>query len=155
MWSLPGTVIVDCEGTSDCTATAEDPGRSRLLFAAPPAFDETVTIVPNTADPGDCGGANCRTSYDVLFPTTSATGPIVSLSVTTASRVSIIDRLKAAVYMDDVRITAQCNNRIIIKIIRDRLGKPEPIPCITITYKPSGQVEYFVKFRADPGFRFR
>jgi Mg-chelatase subunit ChlD len=152
----PGSAVVNCGAVSgDCTANAQDPGKSTLKFSAPPVFDETVTIIPNSGAANACGGSTCRTGYDVLFPTTSATGPVVSLTVVSTKKLTLLERLQAAVYIDNVRITAQCSNRIIIKLIRDALGRPEPIPCITIQYLPSGQVEYFVKFRADPGVRFR
>lgn len=152
----PGTVIVDCGAVAgDCVASATDPGRSTLTFRAPPAFDESVTLVPNVGAPTSCGGAACRTGYDVLFPTTSATGPVVSLTVLTTNPVPLKDRLQAAVFIDNVRITAQCDNRNLLKLVRDILGKPEPIPCITIQYQNDGRVEYFVKFKSDPGVRFR
>lgn len=152
----PGTVIVDCGAVSgDCVANATDPGRSTLTFRAPPVFDESVTLVPNVGASTTCGGTPCRTGYDVLFPTTSGTGPVVSLTVLTAQPVSLRDRLQAAVFIDNVRITAQCDNRTLAKLVRDLLGKPEPIPCITIQYQSDGRVEYFVKFKSDPGVRFR
>ena len=151
-----GTVIVDCGATSGtCTATAQDPGKSTLAFSAPPAFDKTVTIAPNAGTADACGGSTCRTGYDVLFPATGSASAIASISVVTAGRVSLLDRLQASVYLDGVRITAECSNRIIVKLIRDRYGIPEPIPCKTITYLKTGQLEYFVKFNADPAVRFR
>jgi hypothetical protein len=151
-----GGAFVDCGAVAgDCTATATEAGKSTLKFAAPGAFDETVTIIPNSGSPTACGGQKCATGYDVLFPTTSATGPIVSVTVTTANKVTILQRLNAAVYMDNTRITAQCSNKIIIKLVRTILGKPEPIPCISITLLSNGKLEYFLKVRADPGVRFR
>ncbi len=151
-----GTVVVNCAGTATCVGAATDPGKSTLAFSAPGEFNEQVAITPNAGAPGACGaGQTCRTGYDVGFPSTNPNGPIASLSVITTNRVSLRDRLNAAVFIDGTRITAQCNNRLLIKFVRDRFGIPEPIPCITISYKSDGRLEYFVKFNADPAFRFR
>ena len=150
-----GTVVVDCSGSTVCNATATDPGRSTLSFSAPPEFDETVTIAPDAGGPGSCGGSPCTTGYQLGFPTNSPNGPVAAITVVTANKVSVADRLKAAVYLDDTRITAECNNRLLVARLRDRFGVPEPIPCITITYQSDGRVQYFVKFNADPAIRFR
>lgn len=150
-----GSSVVDCAGTSTCSATATDPGRSTLAFSAPAAFDEQVVIEPSVGPAGACGGQNCRTGYEVGFPTNNPNGPIASVTVVTANAVSLADRLRAAVFIDGTRITAQCNNRLLIRGIRNLLGIPEPIPCITIRYVSGGKLEYFVKFNADPTFRFR
>ena len=77
------------------------------------------------------------------------------INVLTANKVSVVDRLKAAVFLDGKQITAQCNNRVLIRGLHDRFGVPEPIPCITITYQTDGRVQYLVKFNADPVIRFR
>lgn len=150
-----GTVLVDCSGSTTCTGSAADPGKSTLAFSAPAEFNETVTIAPDSGGATSCGGTACKTGYSVGFPTTSGTGPVASISVITANKVSLKDRLNAAVYIDGTRITAQCNNRVLIAKLRNVFGIPEPIPCITITYQRDGRLEYFVKFNADPVFRFR
>lgn len=151
-----GTVIVDCAAADgNCVGTATDPGRSSLTFEAPPEFDETVTIAPDLGGPGACGGVACTTGYFVGFETNDPNGPIASITVTTAQKVSLKDRLNAAVYIDDVRITKQCNNRVLIAKLRNLFGVAEPIPCITIMYLSDGRLEYFVKFNADPAVRFR
>lgn len=150
-----GSSVVNCAGPTTCTATATDPGRSTLAFSAPAAFEEQVVIEPSVGPAGACGGQNCRTGYEVGFPTNNPNGPIASITVVTANAVSLADRLRAAVFIDGTRITAQCNNRLLIKGIRNLLGVPEPIPCITIRYVAGGKLEYFVKFNADPTFRFR
>lgn len=150
-----GTVLIDCTGTATCSGTATDPGKSTLAFSAPGEFNEVVAIAPTATGATECGGAACRTGYNVGFPTSDPNGPIASLTVTTAQRVSLPDRLKAAVYLDDSRVIAQCNNRLLIAGIRDRLGIPEPIPCITISYQSDGRLQYFVKLHADPKITFR
>ncbi len=150
-----GTVIVDCSGTTVCSASATDPGKSSLAFSAPAEFNETVTIAPDSGAPGACGGSNCTTGYHLGFPTTAPGGPIASITVVTTQKISLVDRLKAAVYIDGTRIIAQCNNRVLIARVRDKLGIPEPLPCITITYQTDGRLQYFVKFAADPAIRFR
>ncbi len=148
----PGAVVVDCgevEGT--CEAEATDEGVANLDFSAPGEFDEPVTIVPTTEN---CPVASCRTGFDVLFPTTTADGPVVSITVTTENRVRFRDRLRAAVFIDGERITAQCSRGLLGRL-RTRWGIPEPIPCMTIRYVSGWRLEYFVKFNADPGIRFR
>ena len=150
-----GSSVVNCAGPTTCSATATDPGRSALAFNAPAAFEEQVVIEPSVGPPGACGGQNCRTGYEVGFPTNDPNGPIASVTVVTANAVSLADRLRAAVFIDGTRITAQCNNRLLIKGIRNLFGIPEPIPCITIRYVSGSKLEYFVKFNADPTFRFR
>ncbi|WP_298508542.1 hypothetical protein [uncultured Nocardioides sp.] len=150
-----GTVLVDCNGTEICTGVASDPGKSSLTFAAPGEFNELVTIAPATSGPTECGGSPCKTGYNVGFPTSSPNGPVASITVTTTQKVSLADRLKAAVFMDNTRITAQCDNRLLIAKLRNALGIPEPIPCITISYVAGSRLEYFVKFNADPKIAFR
>lgn len=155
--ALPaGSTVVDCGAVSfTCTAAASDPGRSTLAFSAPDELNEKVVIVPNAGGATTCGGSPCRTGYDVRFPTTSAAGPIASISVVTANKVSIRDILQAAVYIDGKRINAVCSNRFLIRLIRTKFNLPEPIPCATISLQRDGRLEYFVKFAADPAFRFR
>ncbi|WP_243059192.1 vWA domain-containing protein [Nocardioides sp. SR21] len=145
-----GTVVVDCTGTATCSGSATDPGRSTLEFRAPGEFNEVVTIAPTATTPPDCGGSPCKSGFNVGFPTTDPNGPIASVTLTTAQRVSILDRLKAAIYLDGTRIKAQCSSNLLIRWIRDRFGIPEPIPCSTISYRPDGRVQYFLKFNADP-----
>jgi hypothetical protein len=149
-----GTVVVDCSGSGTCTGTATDTGRSTLTFQAPAEFDETVTIAADRGGATSCGGSACTTGYNVGFPTNDPNGPIATITVVTAKKVSLKDRLKAAVYLEGARVTKQCNNRFLARW-RDRWGIPEPIPCITITYRRDGRLEYFVKFNADPVIRFR
>ncbi len=150
-----GTVVVDCNGTATCTATATDPGKSSLVFSAPGEFNEIVNIAPAATGTTECGGSPCRTGYNIGFPTNSPGGPVVSAEVTTAQKVSVADRVKAAVFLDNTRVTAQCNNRLLIAKVRGILGVAEPIPCITITYTSDGRVDYFLKFNGDPKVTFR
>lgn len=179
----PGGAIVDCGAVAGtCTATATDTGKSTLAFSAPAAFDEQVTISPNAGGPTECGGAPCRTGYDVTFPTTSANGPIATITVVTATPVPARERKQAAVFIDGVKITAKCDNRSHKGqprprgyhddrdrddrddrddrrhhdgYGRDRHGRVESIPCAIITVLRDGRIEYFVKFAADPAFRLR
>lgn len=148
----PGAVEVDCElAEGDCTATATDEGVATLDFAAPPGFDEEVVIVPTTED---CPvGDDCRTGFDVLFDK-PGTNQVSTVTVTTENRVRFRDRLRAAVYIDGQRIRAQCSTGLLGRI-RARWGIPEPIPCSTIRYVRGLRLQYFVKFDADPAFRFR
>lgn len=153
--TAPGTVIVDCAAVEgECTATAADEGASTLEFNAPPAFDEQVTIIPTAGEPGECAAADCRTGYDVLFPKVDGGDAIASITVITDDRVTLRERLRAAVFIDGERIRAECSVGAIGRS-RARRGVPEPIPCKSIRYLRTGQLQYLVKFNVDPQFRFR
>jgi hypothetical protein len=151
----PGTTVINCPGTTACTGTSTDPGKSTVRFDAPAGFNETVALSPTAGTASDCGGSVCRTGYNVAFPTTGGNGPVVSLTTTTVAKISVQDRVKAGIFIDGKRITAQCNNRSLIAAIRNLLGIPEPIPCLTITYNPNLTLQYFVKFKGDPKVTFR
>ena len=137
------TVVVDC--TTTCTATATDPGVAKATLQAR-NLPKTVGLRNVDTVPGECGGANCVTGFDVLFKDTGATGGRASLLVVTEPGITTPLR-QAAIFLDGVQVTRSC--------ISNLLTRTEVLPCKVITPLPGQRMAYFVKFAADPGGRFR
>ncbi len=137
------TVVVDC--TTTCTATATDPGVAKATLQAR-NLPKTVGLRNVDTLPGECGGANCVTGFDVLFNDTGATGGRASLLVITEPGITTPLR-QAAIFLDGVQVTRSC--------ISNLLTRTEVLPCKVITPLPGKRMAYFVKFAADPGGRFR
>lgn len=147
-------VAVDCGAVAgNCVATATDPGVADAQFTAPPGFGKVVAINANSGAPGECGGDDCLTGFDVLFDDTGNTS-IAKLTVTTQHRTTLRQRLNAAVFIDGVEVTDVCGGRIL-EWLRERRGIPQPIPCRNIRIVHGFRLEYTVMFAADPPFRFR
>jgi hypothetical protein len=138
------TTTVNCTATAPCTTTSADGAKSTATLVVQ-GINDTVGIRPATTPAGGCGGVNCVTAYDVLFNTNVGAGT-ASLAVTTAPNVST-PFLKAAVYLDGVKVTRNC--------LFNFITKNEKLPCQLILPTLRGGTFYFVKFTADPNVRFR
>ena len=80
------------------------------------------------------------TAFDALYTTTGGAGTASLSSVTTAPNVST-PFLKAAVYLDGVKVTRSC--------IWNVITKKEVLPCKIILPTLKGGTFYFVKFGVD------
>ncbi len=138
------TSTANCTATANCNLTSADGAKSTANLVVQ-GINDTVGIRPAATPPGGCAGVNCVTAYDVLFNTNVGAGT-ASLAVTTAPNVST-PFLKAAVYIDGVKVTRSC--------IWNFITKNEVLPCKIIAPTLKGGTFYFVKFTADPNVRFR
>jgi von Willebrand factor type A domain len=148
---------VDCAGPTICTLVLEDPGVSQATFFAPPAFDKTVNMFVNAGAPGECGGSNCFTGYDVVFDDTGHNG-YAELTVVTDGPVSARQFARAAVFIDGQQVRRDCGGpvvRAVIDALAKHLSYTRKLPCKHIRWLRNRHVEYFVRFAADPGFRMR
>lgn len=136
--------VANCVGTSVCTATATDGNVATATFRGT-NINEQVGLRSFDTAPGACAGANCVTAFDVLFTSTSGAGR-AELYVVTAPAVST-PFLKAAIYINDVKVTRSCLFNIITRV--------EKLPCKIIGPMPRGGTFYYVKFAADPAIKFR
>ena len=150
--------VVDCSAPGSCAASVVGQDQTQASFQAEQAFEKTVGMRWVDPQTETCGTAACTTAYDVLFqadgtgaaslstthPPPHHTGPVAQLTVLMPKGLST-PPADAAVYVDDVRVTAQC--RLILRY--------SPIPCVRITRTFTGQTRYFVLFDADPRFTFR
>jgi hypothetical protein len=89
----------------------------------------------------ECGGQACVTGFDVLFDGTGGQG-VAELTVIAGKQFSTPPG-QAAVFIDGVEVVAKCKNN------------GTPLPCQKINRTGTGQTQYFVRFAADPGIRFR
>jgi hypothetical protein len=134
---------VNCSLPGPCVATANDGDVSQLTFRAGDDFLKQVAISPVATSPGECGGANCVTAYNVQF--TGTTNGVVAEITVVMSRAHSTPPGHAAVFIDGAAVTARCEASV----------EASPIPCAKITSTGSGQTKYFVLFDADPAFKFR
>ncbi len=136
--------MVDCsDPETECVATANDGDVSQATVVGTPSFTKMLGILPVPTDPGECAGDDCVTGYDVLFAGAGNEG-VVELTVV-ASKENSTPPGQAAVYIDGIEVTAKCH----------KTASKSPIPCANITKSKGGQTQYFVRFNADPGFRFK
>jgi hypothetical protein len=130
---------VDC-ATQTCELAANDGDVSDAHFEG---FNLTKVVGMRSADttPTECGGQACVTGYDVLFDDDGGSG-VAELTVVAARDFSTPPG-HAAVFIDGVQVTAKCG------------GKHETLPCAKINRAGPGLTQYFVRFKSDPGVRFR
>jgi hypothetical protein len=129
---------VDCaEFQDECVAVANDGDVSTATVVAPAGFDKQLGIRPVDTVPFDCGGDDCVTGYDVLFP--DGDEVIIELTVV-ASRENSIPPGQAAAFIDGVEITDKCK----------KTASKSPIPCAKITRIKGGLTQYFWRVGADP-----
>jgi trimeric autotransporter adhesin len=135
--------VIQC-GTGSCSGTATDGNVSTAQFNGQ-NLSKTVGLSSAPTATSECGGANCVTGYDVSFPGTTGNGR-ASLLVKTARNVST-PFWKAEIYLDGAKVTRSC--------IWNVITKTEVLPCKIIGPTLTGGTFYYVKFAADPRFRFR
>jgi hypothetical protein len=138
-----GGGVVDCAIVVPCVATANDGNVSQLTFRAGADFNKQVAISPVATSPGECGGADCVTAYNVQFAD-GTNGAVAEITVV-MSKAHSTPPGHAAVFIDGAAVTARCEASV----------EASPIPCAKITSTGSGQTRYFVRFDADPAFKFR
>jgi hypothetical protein len=138
------TTVVQC-GTGTCNATVTDRDVAVAQFQAV-NLPKAVGIRPGERPPGGCGGTDCVTAFDVLFEGTTSGNARASLLVTTAKGKST-PWYKAEIYLDGVKVKRSC--------IWNVITRTEQLPCKVIGPTLKGGTFYYVKFAADPRFRFR
>ncbi|MCU0274340.1 MAG: VWA domain-containing protein [Acidimicrobiales bacterium] len=141
---------VDCSivNPSACTVQTTDPGVASAVATGQNGFDKVLSL--SVADVGalpDCGGQPCRTAFSVEFPDQAGTGKVVQL-VVTMTRAQSTPPWRAAVYIDDTRISQRCS------LVRFLL-KREILPCVSIYYVSGLRTQYLVRLDGDPIPRFR
>jgi hypothetical protein len=133
------TDLVEC--TDRCELFATDPGVATAELVGI-GIEKLVGLRVGEPVPGECGGQDCLTRFDVLFDGDDG-GGIAELTVITEKPPSTPPG-QAAVFIDRVQVTAKCTG-----------GGASPLPCQKINRTRSGQTIYFVRFAADPGISFR
>jgi hypothetical protein len=131
--------LVEC--TDRCELFATDPGVATAELVGI-GIEKLVGLRVGELVPGECGGQDCLTRFDVLFDGDDG-GGIAELTVITAKPPSTPPG-DAAVFIDRVQVTAKCTG-----------SGASPLPCQKINRTRSGQTIYFVRFAADPGISFR
>jgi hypothetical protein len=134
--------VVECTGT--CTATASDGEVANAVFVGQ-NLDKQVGIRAGESAPGECGGADCVTGFDVLFEGEDDGGRAYLFTVVNPPFATPFRNAK--VYFDGVEITRSC--------ISNLLSRPEQLPCKIVGPWFNGGTAYFVKFAADPRIRYR
>ncbi len=135
--------VVDC-AVETCEATATDGNVATAAFKATGITKQVGLRAVDTTNT-ECGGTSCVTGFDVLFDDTGGQAK-AQLLVKTA-RGQSTPFWRAAVYLDGVKVTRSC--------LFNHLRRSEKLPCKIIGPTLSGGTFYYVKFNADPGFRFR
>jgi hypothetical protein len=129
--------MVDC-AVEVCELSATDPGVATANLKVF-GIEKLVGLRVGELVPGECGGLDCITGFDALF--SSGESGIAELTVITEKPRSTPPGL-AAVFFDGVQVVAKCTSS-------------STLPCQKINSTRSGRTIYFVRFRADPGIRFR
>ena len=136
---------VDCTAGQPCSVTTTDGAKATATLTTQ-GVTETVGLRPAVTPPGGCGGVNCVTAFDALVHDHRRSRNRARCRVTTAPNVST-PFLKAAVYLDGMKVTRSC--------IWNFITKNEVLPCKIILPTLKGGTFYFVKFGVDANVRFR